>query len=295
MDLSDALTVLYRGRLVSCNYACDYCPFAKRVESKEEQVADAHALADFYEWVEARRRPTAVFFTPWGEALVRPWYRETFIALSKLPHVVKVAVQTNLHASVAFLEGADVTKVGLWCTYHPSQVSLERFVGRCEQLIRRRVSFSVGAVGRRDQLSAIEALRAALPPEVYVWINAYRPEVETHTEQERARMLAVDPRMQDNLHPHPSRGLACRTGHTVVTVDGVGDVRRCHFVPEVLGNIRDPGWERALGPRPCPNEACRCHIGYVHLEPLQLHQVYGEGLLERVPVRIGGPPPSATT
>ena len=38
---------------------------------------------------------------------------------------------------------------------------------------------------------AIEALRAALPPEVYVWINAYRPEVETHTEQERARMLAV--------------------------------------------------------------------------------------------------------
>lgn len=291
MDLKDALTVLYRGRLVSCNYACDYCPFAKRVESREEQAADVQALWRFVEWVEARRRPTAVFFTPWGEALARPWYREALVVLSRLPHVVKVAVQTNLHCSLAFLDAADPARLGLWCTYHPTQVARARFVARCRELLAREISFSVGVVGRRDQLPEIEALRAELPPEVYVWINAYRPEVEGHTPEERARMRAVDPRMQDNLHPHPSLGRPCRTGHTVVRVDGAGDVRRCHFVPEVLGNIADPGWEAALGPRPCPNATCRCHIGYVHLEPLGLDAVYGEGLLERVPrpgLRVAG-------
>ena len=288
MDMSDALTVLYRGKLVSCNYACDYCPFAKRVESRAEQAADAQALARFVDWVAARGQPTAVFFTPWGEALARPWYRESLVVLSRMPHVVKVAVQTNLHASLAFLDAAEPSKVGLWCTYHPTQVSLERFVGRCHQLLERRVSFSVGVVGRRDQRAAIEALRAALPAEVYVWINAYRPEVGTHTDEERAWMRALDPMMQDNLHPHPSLGRGCRTGHTVITVDGEGDVRRCHFVPEVLGNIFDPAWARALAPRACPNATCGCHIGYVHLEPLGLYEVYGEGLLERVPAMMRG-------
>jgi hypothetical protein len=38
------LSILYRGPLSSCNYGCDYCPFAKRVETSAEREADRRAL-----------------------------------------------------------------------------------------------------------------------------------------------------------------------------------------------------------------------------------------------------------
>jgi hypothetical protein len=41
------LSILYRGPLSSCNYACAYCPFAKRRESSAELTRDRAALARF--------------------------------------------------------------------------------------------------------------------------------------------------------------------------------------------------------------------------------------------------------
>ena len=42
----------FRGPLSSCNYDCDYCPFAKHVSSREELAADRLALARFVDWCE---------------------------------------------------------------------------------------------------------------------------------------------------------------------------------------------------------------------------------------------------
>jgi MoaA/NifB/PqqE/SkfB family radical SAM enzyme len=61
----------------------------------------------------------------------------------------------------------------------------------------------------------------------------------------------------------PTAGLPCRTGESVISVDGSGTVRRCHFVPAELGNLYDGSYRRALRPRTCPLAACDCHIGYV--------------------------------
>ena len=38
--------ILYRGPLSSCNYACDYCPFAKRAESRVELANYLLSLLD---------------------------------------------------------------------------------------------------------------------------------------------------------------------------------------------------------------------------------------------------------
>jgi MoaA/NifB/PqqE/SkfB family radical SAM enzyme len=85
-----------------------------------------------------------------------------------------------------------------------------------------------------------------------------------------------------HLRPSPSKGASCRAGETVIAVDGAGDVRRCHFVPEVLGNLYVSGWESVLLPRACPNRACNCHIGYVHRRDLPLYDVFEGGVLERI-------------
>ena len=53
--------------------------------------------------------------------------------------------------------------------------------------------------------------------------------------------------------------------------------------PTPIGNLYDGTWRAALRPRACPNARCDCHIGYVHLKPLGLRDVYAGGLLERIP------------
>jgi hypothetical protein len=42
-------------------------------------------------------------------------------------------------------------------------------------------------------------------------------------------------------------------------------------------------FEGALGETPCTNSVCGCHIGYVHMNDLKLYDVFGAGVLERIP------------
>jgi MoaA/NifB/PqqE/SkfB family radical SAM enzyme len=278
------LSILYRGPLSSCNYGCPYCPFAKHAETDAEHAADAQALERFLAWVESRSEDSlSVFFTPWGEALVRKRYQDALVRLTNLPHVQKAAIQTNLSCRLDWADRCDRNKLGLWATYHPGETSRERFLARCAEADRCGVRYSVGVVGLKEHAAEIEALRQALPPHVYLWINAYKRVPDYYTPEELRLYTQIDPLFPINNQRHPSRGQSCRAGQSVISVDGDGTVRRCHFVREPLGNLYDPDFETMLQERLCPNETCGCHIGYVHLDTLKLHDVFGPGLLERIP------------
>lgn len=283
------LTILYRGPLASCDYDCGYCPFAKRRDTPAQLRADRAALSRFTAWIDAdeqRADRISVLFTPWGEALTRSWYRAAMIGLSHLPQVAKVAVQTNLSCRLDWLEEARRDTLALWCTYHPDQVDFDRFVAKHRRLVGLGVRHSVGVVGRPEHLDAAARLRDALDAGTYLWVNA--AEGLAYTDAEAARWSAIDPLFAFSRHAHPSLGRACRTGESVISVDGDGLVRRCHFVPrddpaEQLGNLYDGSFRAALRPRPCPLTQCDCHIGYVHMPELGLHETFRDGLLERVP------------
>ena len=280
------LTLLYRGPLASCDYDCPYCPFAKRRARPETLRADRAALERFTDWVAGQEREhpgtrISVLFTPWGEGLVRSWYRAAMVRLSRLPHVERVAIQTNLSGRVEWLAGCDLDSAALWTTYHPGQVTHERFIAKARRLVELGVRFSVGVVGEPDHLDAARRMRAELPEEVYLWVNA--AEGRTYTDAEAAAWQGLDPHFHYSRHPHASRGLPCRTGDSVLSVDGDGNVRRCHFVDTPLGNLYDGSFLERVGPRPCPLGSCDCHIGYVHLESLDLYDVFRGGVVERVP------------
>ncbi|MGI5164058.1 STM4011 family radical SAM protein [Spirillospora sp. CA-253888] len=275
------LTILYRGPLASCDYDCPYCPFAKRRDTPDQLRADRAALERFTAWVAAQDHPVSVLFTPWGEGLVRSWYRRALVELSHLPHVERVAIQTNLSTRTSWTADADPSRLALWVTYHPGQVPYERFLAKTGELAARGVRFSVGIVGQPEHLEAARRLRADLPTGTYLWVNA--AEGRTYTDAEADEWTAIDPLFPYSRDPHPSRGLPCRTGDTVISVDGEGTVRRCHFVPARLGNLYDGTFRKALRPRPCPIDVCDCHIGYVHLEPTGLYDVFTNGVLERIP------------
>lgn len=246
------LTILYRGPLASCDYDCPYCPFAKRRDTPDQLRADRAALERFAAWAAAQTGDRlSVLFTPWGEGLVRSWYRRALAELSHLPHIARVAIQTNLSCRTDWLTESDLGTLALWCTYHPGQTPYDRFLGKCRELTAMGARFSVGVVGFPEHLDEARRLRADLPDEVYLWVNA--AEGRTYTDEEAARWTALDPLFPYSRHPHRSAGLPCRTGESVISVDGEGTVRRCHFVPSELGSLYDGSYRQALGPRACPS------------------------------------------
>ncbi|MEU7868582.1 STM4011 family radical SAM protein [Dactylosporangium sp. NPDC049140] len=275
------MKILYRGPLASCNYDCPYCPFAKRRDPPELLREDRAALERFTGWVRGADEPVEVLFTPWGEGLTRSWYRRALIELSHLPHVGRVAIQTNLSARLGWVQDADPAKLALWCTYHPGQTTQERFLAASATLGRHGIRHSVGIVGLPEHLEPAVELRRRLDPEVYLWVNA--ADGHRYGPEEEAAWTAIDPLFGYSVRPHLSLGRSCRTGDEVVSVLGDGTVRRCHFVPETLGNLYDGSWTARRGERPCPNATCDCHIGYVHLRTLPLYDVFAGGVLERIP------------
>jgi MoaA/NifB/PqqE/SkfB family radical SAM enzyme len=278
------LSILYRGFLSSCNYGCTYCPFAKHTESVLEHQRDAVALEKFVQWLEARVSPISVFFTPWGEALIRTRYQKAVQRLTNTAHLEKVVVQTNGSWGLTWLEAVNLEKLALWITFHPSETSLEKFVARVHRLFELGVRFSVGVVGIRENLDLIEALRHAIPPEIYLWINAFDRRGKNYYSPEMLkRFVEIDPHFALNLERYKSRGQACSAGHTVVSVDGFGTARRCHFIETPIGSIYEPDFETKLEPKACSRSLCDCHIGYVHLEKLGLDKVFAGGILERIP------------
>ncbi len=86
-----------------------------------------------------------------------------------------------------------------------------------------------------------------------------------------------------NRRGHKSHGQACFAGETSFAVDGDGAMFRCHFVRQSIGNIYEADFATALRPRQCPRLRCNCHLGYVNLKRLKLDEVYGDGVLERIP------------
>lgn len=270
------LGILWRGPLDSCNYDCAYCPFAKRPPRRAVLEADRAALARFVDWVaSARGWAFELLFTPYGEALIQPWYRDALVRLSWIPHVRSAAIQTNGSAPMGFLDRADRQRLALWISWHPSEIARADFAAEVGDLHAAGTRVSVGAVAVPAHLDEIEALRDELPAAVPMWINAQKPGGR-YDEAALARWSQLDPDFALDLRPHLTRGRACRTGDEVISVDGRGDIRRCHFVPDVLGNLYEDELTQLLAPRPCPRLRCDCWIGYSHLPDLGLRDAYRE-------------------
>ncbi len=75
---------------------------------------------------------------------------------------------------------------------------MEQFLDHCQALKQHNISFSVGMVGIKENIPAIEKMRKALPKDIYLWINAYKRTPDYYTESERRRLEAVDSLFPEN-------------------------------------------------------------------------------------------------
>src|SRR5581483_7601021 len=186
--------ILYRGPLSSCNYACGYCPFAKRAETHDQLEGDRRSLSSFLTWIaEQHHCRFGVLFTPWGEALVRRWYQQALVVLTHLNHIHRATIQTNLSCGLNWVSECRLDRLALWATFHPSEINRGVFVEKVRRLHEQGVRLSVGVVGLRQHLGEIAALRRELPSEVYLWINAYKRDAEYYSDAEVRTLTSLDP------------------------------------------------------------------------------------------------------
>jgi hypothetical protein len=284
-----SLLVLFRTRLEWCNYTCGYCPWnaeARRVPA-EEFHADEERLARVVNRVAELPQPVELFITPKAEYLVLPYWREAVARLLSLPQVCRVTIQTNLSFDLEpFLDTVDATRLALWTTYHPTEVPAQQLEALHEKwgLLRRRgIPFSVGIVGTHDNLAHLRCLRERLPRDVYLWVNPYQRQPNYYSPDELAEVRAVDPHFDRNNQYFPSLGRPCDAGHRAVYLDDVGDLRRCFFVGDVIGNIFADGWRTLDVAQPCPRATCHCYVGHMHIVELGFRALYGENLAVRIP------------
>ena len=241
------LAMLYRGPLASCNYDCPYCPFAKRRDTAGAAARRPGRAGAVHRLGGARTTDErlSVLFTPWGEGLTRRWYRDAMVTLSHLPHV-RPGGDPDQPGRPAWTGWPTPTGHGWRCGRRTTR---GRSPGTgsspaAPRLAALGVRYSVGVVGLPEHLTEARALRAALPDEVYLWVNAAEGTATTPTR--RRRWTALDPLFGYSVRPHPSPGRPCHAGETAISVRGDGTVRRCHFVPR-----RSATSTTARGAPPC--------------------------------------------
>lgn len=284
-----SLMVLFRSRLEWCNFTCHYCPWNAEktsVTSADFQQDEARIFL-VIDQVGRLTQEVEFFITPKAEYLVLAYWREAVRRLLKMEQVSRVTVQTNLSFDLpSFLDQINAEKLALWTTYHPTEVSdrqQELLLQQWDLLITRQVPFSVGIVGTRANLSVLESLRARLDRRVYLWVNAYKREANYYKAEEVAFIRSIDPLFDLNNQHFPSLAKPCNAGYNAVYLDDVGDIRRCFFVGQVIGNIFRDGWLTQENAQLCPVSTCDCYVGQMHIPELAFRQIYGRNLAVRIP------------
>jgi len=279
--MCEAKTLQYRGLLGGCNYSCPYCPFAKRRDSPNVLQADREALSGFVRRVGELDRPVSILITPYGEALIHPHYWDAMAALSRMPQVVAVGCQTNASFPLEWAEGftakGDPSKLRLWCSFHPGQTTVDAFTNTCLSLTALGIGISPGAVGAPKNLPQIQALRQALPPADYLWINRMDGLRRPYTREEERAFTAIDPLFPLELARPKSDPSRCTGGRSHLFIEGLGESRSCVISRDNLGALTGG---QAHTPS-CASSRCWCYLAYCCREDIPLLRFMGQGRLFR--------------
>lgn len=275
-------TIYYRGFIKSCNYRCSYCAFAKGSGSREEIRREEDGLRRFYEQIRRQTEAVQIFFLPYGEGMIYPMYQAVLADLSALPQVRAVGIQTNLSWEPEdFLrllrQRGDARKIRLWASYHPEMTSRAGFLDRLRQLADE-VEIAAGMVATLENEDEIRALRAELPPSIYLWLNAMDRRKAAFSREVIERLQAIDPMFGYEF-------ALCRQ-----KAFGGAGFRRCLAAENQYldrGMVR-PGCFFQKGEKRkvqlCHNHRlCDCYLGYSNFAGNPLANFFGANRAFRIP------------
>lgn len=301
--------IQYRGSLKSCNYSCSYCPFSKRRATAGELDRDREGWLRFCSSLEDYSRKDgslmdcsledcsqenflpespvasygAVMVVPYGEALIHTYYWEGLARLSRLHTLEKAGAQTNLSFDVKQrlkeyeAAGGRGDKLQLWATFHPEMVTVDRFVNQCMELLDGGILFSAGSVGVPENIDTLRHLRAALPKNVYLWINRMDGLNRRYTTEEVHAFQEIDPFFFHELRWPKANPDKCSQR---LFVESDGRMRLCNIGQPLEGNWYEKPDRQAAA---CGKKMCSCYLAYGGCDDYPGKWFFGRYPLFRVP------------
>lgn len=312
--IHSAKQLYYRGYLTACNYACNYCPFAKKNCTEQDLMKDQKGLERFFCYVKEKSfdGQITLLITPYGEAMIHEYYMDALIAFAQLQRVKSISIQTNLSFDIdRFIgkvqkSGVEKSKIKFWATFHPTMVSVAAFADNV-RMLAAHFELCVGMVAIRRELEAIGALRELLPEHIYFWINAQAGYKTRYSKNEIETLKKIDPCFENEFPINrKSKSLplleedigteeknstnvlsSCNAGRSSFLVEVNGAVRACHENRTVLFNIYSKEDKQCRSEFSCQQKNCDCYLAYSNLHEVKMKHFFGDQLAIRIPERHG--------
>ena len=289
--MTEVKHIYYRGYARSCNYQCSYCPFSKQKITQRQLDCDRDALKRFVKFAEQKPENLTIMFVPYGEALIQPYYQQSMAYLTSFSHIKAVGAQTNLSFSIESLleeirlAGGKVSKLRLWCSYHPDMVSEDRFLEQCHRLVQAGISFCVGGVAVPENTERLKHLRSRLHPAVYLWLNRQDGLKRNYTQEEFQAFCDIDPLFdlqfvkRNRTLNHNAAG-GCTAGSKSIFAEYNGDYRACNISRVTLGNLYEESEAETWS---CKSSSCWCYLAWVHQFTTKEELLFGKEKYFRIP------------
>lgn len=279
-------TIYFRGFTDFCNYACSYCPFAKKTSSHQLKK-DEKQLQKLYTWLKSEAEKTTerfqIMITPYGEGLIHSLYQEYINLLALLPNVDKVGIQTNLSLNEEHLLQnipKDIAhKWYLWATFHSEFAKIEPFAKKVN-LLKEHVNISCGIVANTKNLVEIQSLRSLLKPDIYLWVNAMDSLRNSFSKALIDEIAKIDPLFAYEFysirkHNDPEQFKHC-SSYENLYIDKERYSHQCFFKRK-----------KNIGEHCHDHGKCNCYLGYSNFKNNPLSFFFEENSPFRIPYKRG--------
>lgn len=288
--MNDLIRIWYVAPQRLCNFHCTYCvstgEWAKDARIDWKRAEDPVNFRRTLDWFAAQESPLGVRLATLGEPFASRQFLEGAAWLSNQPNIRFVELVTNASLLKSrlrtFGQTADLTRISLWATYHPTEITIDRFMGNVLAARDHGCFVVVNALLFPDTITGIEALRERTREEgIHFNVDlGYHPEADTGTYSKSADVvplvdtadwhrealrLGVDPDLlsANLVGLNDVTGQPCSAGHRYFFIGIDGDVYGCSRYYDLqhnrLGNVLDEGF--GLPRRELPWAACAAPYG----------------------------------
>ena len=242
-----------------CNYKCPYC-----YDSEKPVGPDFFSIHGISEWLDALRsqfggRDLELYFTG-GEVFVYKEFMEFLPKIMNEPNVRWIRIDTNGSLAARYLSILDPEKVSLMMTFHPTQVSLEKFLEQAQKLNEHGVLEMVNYVAYPFEIETINKYLEIFSKQG-IFLNV-SPNILASSEYDFARIAISDlvtPEDAKYRLRYPVYGKPCLSGVCYAVADLYGNLYDCRTK---LGNLFAGKVETLGKAKRCKRIYCDCTPRY---------------------------------
>jgi MoaA/NifB/PqqE/SkfB family radical SAM enzyme len=293
--MSDQVDIWYVSDQTLCNFDCAYCVTQpqRRDAGKRMWLADdgAERFRQIVQWMAGLPWRLKVRLQTLGEPFVSTEFIKGAAWLTRQRSIEVVELVTNgsfrAEQFRRFAAEAEVSRLSLWITYHPTEISAEQLVEAAALAQSLGAFVVVHSLLFPDNREVVARMRALCEERgIRTDVTAGHNYNGAFGSADYVVVAADDPLLRDNyrhetvmnamLAAHRNtRGLDCSAGHDYLFVKANGDIFPClpygrAGLPLRLGSALQAGFVPPLRREtyaPCQNDGrCSCKEDYLHLK-----------------------------